>query len=197
MGHRERLLEGAKACLAKTGFRGTTARAIVAASGTNLGSIGYHYGSKDQLMAAALVAALGEWGDEVERALKETASVKPARRLEAMFEGLVESFRRNPSAWMAAQEVGGLLQEVPGLRRQLADSYAEGRRELASMLLDIPVESIDEATERTVGSILLALVPGYASQWFLDARAAPSPKEMVVGVRRVASALSGRLPKAT
>jgi hypothetical protein len=30
MGHRERLLEGAKVCLAKTGFRGTTARAILA-----------------------------------------------------------------------------------------------------------------------------------------------------------------------
>ena len=56
MGHREDLLEGAKRCLLEKGFVRTTARDIVTESGTNLASIGYHYGSKDALLAQAYVA---------------------------------------------------------------------------------------------------------------------------------------------
>ncbi|NHW87893.1 helix-turn-helix transcriptional regulator, partial [Escherichia coli] len=46
MGHRERLLAGARNCLYERGYTRTTARDIVAASDTNLASIGYHFGSK-------------------------------------------------------------------------------------------------------------------------------------------------------
>ena len=56
MGHREDLLEGAKRCLLEKGFARTTARDIVKESGTNLASIGYHYGSKDALLAQAYIA---------------------------------------------------------------------------------------------------------------------------------------------
>ena len=57
MGHREQLLEGAKQCLLTKGYARTTARDLVAASGTNLASIGDHYGSKDALMNQALFEA--------------------------------------------------------------------------------------------------------------------------------------------
>jgi len=53
MGHKEDLLEGAQRCLLAKGFVRTTARDIVAESGTNLASIGYHYGSKDALLVQA------------------------------------------------------------------------------------------------------------------------------------------------
>ncbi len=46
VGHREQLLEGAKRCLRDRGIAQTTARDIVAASGTNLASIGYHFGRR-------------------------------------------------------------------------------------------------------------------------------------------------------
>ena len=61
-GHREDLLEGAKRCLLEKGYGCTTARDIVAASGANLASIGYHYGSKDALMRQAIIASSEEWG---------------------------------------------------------------------------------------------------------------------------------------
>lgn len=63
MGHREDLLEGAKKCLVEKGFVRTTARDIVNASGANLASIGYHYGSKDALLTQAYVELAQEWGD--------------------------------------------------------------------------------------------------------------------------------------
>ena len=55
MGHKEDLLAGAKQCLREKGYANTTARDIVAASGTNLASIGYHFGSKDALMTQAII----------------------------------------------------------------------------------------------------------------------------------------------
>lgn len=64
MGHREDLLEGAKRCLLEKGFVRTTARDIVKESGTNLASIGYHYGSKDALLTQAFVELVQEWGEK-------------------------------------------------------------------------------------------------------------------------------------
>ena len=69
MGHREALLEGARRCLEEKGYARTTARDLVAASGTNLASIGYHFGSKEALLNAAMIEAIEEWGAELQHAL--------------------------------------------------------------------------------------------------------------------------------
>jgi len=51
---RDQLLEGALLCLQTKGYARTTARDIAAASGANLASIGYHFGSKEGLLNAAV-----------------------------------------------------------------------------------------------------------------------------------------------
>ena len=71
MGHREDLLAGAVRCLREKGYAHTTARDIVAASGTNLASIGYHYGSTRALLNAAVLAAMDDFGAEMARAIGE------------------------------------------------------------------------------------------------------------------------------
>ncbi|CAM5312755.1 hypothetical protein SALBM135S_06103 [Streptomyces alboniger] len=58
----EDLLEGAKRCLLAKGFVRTTARDIVVV-GTNLASIGYHYGSKDALLVEAFVVLVEPMGE--------------------------------------------------------------------------------------------------------------------------------------
>ena len=75
MGHKEDLLAGAKKCIYEKGYARTTARDIVAASGTNLASIGYHYGSKEALLNRAMFEAIDEVGEELVRAI--TAGVGP------------------------------------------------------------------------------------------------------------------------
>ena len=65
MGHRERLLAGAKRCLYERGYSRTTARDMVEAAGTNVASIGYHSGWKEALLNAATMEAGGEGGEEV------------------------------------------------------------------------------------------------------------------------------------
>ncbi len=78
MGHREDLLEGAKRCLLEKGVRAHHARDIVAASGTNLASIGYHYGSKEALLNLAFLRLTEEWGGDV--ATKEAEGGSRRRR---------------------------------------------------------------------------------------------------------------------
>ena len=80
MGHREDLLAGAKKALLEKGYARTTARDIVAASGTNLGSIGYHYGSTEALMNAAMLSAIEEWGDAFGAALAASRATTPTTR---------------------------------------------------------------------------------------------------------------------
>src|SRR5919112_3115265 len=92
MGHREKLLAGAKRCLYERGYARTTARDIVAASGTNLASIGYHYGSKEALLNAALIEATGEWGDEMATAIAGVDEPDPYRRFELAWDAVLATF---------------------------------------------------------------------------------------------------------
>ena len=58
---RERLLQGASRCLQEKGYAETTARDIAAASGANLRSIGYHFGSTKSLLLAAISLNFRRW----------------------------------------------------------------------------------------------------------------------------------------
>ncbi|MCF6526520.1 TetR/AcrR family transcriptional regulator, partial [Streptomyces sp. JJ36] len=50
---RRRLLEGALRCLTEQGIAGTSARTVAAAAGVNQALVFYHFGSVDELLAAA------------------------------------------------------------------------------------------------------------------------------------------------
>ena len=49
-GTRERILNAAEKLFAARGYDGTSTRAIVAASGDTIGSVNYHFGSKEKLL---------------------------------------------------------------------------------------------------------------------------------------------------
>src|SRR5271163_539930 len=71
--HRTKLLEAAGRLLRERQYANITARDLVTASGTNLGSIGYHFGSKEALLNEAIGIALEEWADTIGRALPADA----------------------------------------------------------------------------------------------------------------------------
>lgn len=60
-GHKDALIAAARTLLRRKGLQATTARDLVEESGTNLASIGYHFGGKDALMGAALTDLFREW----------------------------------------------------------------------------------------------------------------------------------------
>ncbi|MEV0944255.1 TetR/AcrR family transcriptional regulator [Micromonospora wenchangensis] len=191
MGHRERLLAGARVCLYERGYTRTTARDIVAASDTNLASIGYHFGSKEALLTAALVQAFEEWGVEIDRVLRDGTQPDLMDRLESMWTGLVESFGSHRPLWVAGIEAFALAEHLPVLREQLAESYSRARPALAAFVIQNGGENVSEETRKAVGSFLLALMTGLTVQRLLDPEAAPSGRELAAALRLIIGAVAG------
>lgn len=187
MGAREDLLEGAKRCLLEKGYRATTARDIAAASGANLASIGYHYGSKQALMREALLQATGEWGDAVQEAM--ATDVAPD----------ADSLTRHEVAWQRARELleehGGvgrvqfeaitMLDQEPELREALLAAQPETRRGLVSLFQGIPEEEVSEDDERVLGSFYFMLVAGLLVH-STAGLGVPSGAELSEALRRIA-----------
>ena len=177
MGHRERLLAGARRCLFERGYARTTARDIVAASGTNLASIGYHFGSKEALLNAAMIEAIDEWGEELKGALitdADVGSMDPIERFESIWTRVIESFEAHRPLWVANFEAFMQAQHSPELREQLAAGHEEARFGLAALFQGTDESMVDERVAQTVGSFYVALMSGLITQWLLDAQRAPS-----------------------
>jgi len=193
MGHREDLLDGAKRCLYDKGYARTTARDIVAASGTNLASIGYHYGSKEALMNAALFKAIEEWGDELERALATDIDpdATPIERFEWFWTQVIASVATHRPVWAATFEMFGQIERAREVRELVSEAYQESRRAWAGLL-----SRIDAAAEPhlafAVGSFHQALLSGVLAQWLVDPDHAPSASDLTEALRTVASQVAGQ-----
>lgn len=179
MGNREKLLAGAKRCLYERGYGRTTARDIVEASGTNLASIGYHFGSKEALLNVAMMEAVREWGEELERILLADADeyAGPMERFESMWGRVIGSFEAHRPALVASFEAFMQAEHSPELREQIADGHEETRFWLASLFGKIG-NADGEGSARAVGSFYLALLNGLMVQWMLDPERAPSGHDM-------------------
>jgi AcrR family transcriptional regulator len=187
MGHREDLLAGAKRSLYERGYARTTARDIVAASGTNLGSIGYHYGSTQALMNAAMLSAIEEWGEAIAQALAtggDDDGDDPLVRYWRRVIGTIDSHRE---LWLASVEAMIQSQHQPELRAQIAAGMEQGRRGMAALVTGAEEDSLDEGTVRTVGSAQLALMSGVMIQWLTDPATAPSAEQVAAGIRALAA----------
>jgi AcrR family transcriptional regulator len=191
MGHREDLLAGAKRCLLEKGYARTTARDIVAASGANLGSIGYHYGSTEALLNAAMLAAIEEWGDTVGRTLAGSAPAGDDTddHLLRFWQRVIASFTADRTLWLASIEALLISDRSPELRAQIAAGQQQGRRGMVALLTGAAEDTIDDATTRTLGSVQLALMSGVLVQWMTDPAHSPSAEEVVTGLRALAAVL--------
>lgn len=186
MGHREDLLAGAKRALYEKGYARTTARDIVAASGTNLGSIGYHYGSTGALMNAAMLSAIEEWGDAIGAALGTETGDEPDDPLVRYWRRVLGTIDTHRELWLASVEAMIQSERSPDLKAQIAAGMEEGRRGLAALLTGRDEKTIDEETVRTVGAVALALMSGVMTQWLTDPAHAPSAEQIAAGLRALA-----------
>jgi AcrR family transcriptional regulator len=184
MGNREDLLDGAVKCLKEKGWARTTVRDIAAAAGVSHAAIGYHFGSREALLTAAFVQAMDEWGSQTELAA-------PAADFASAWDARIKSFHEQRELWLASVEAMIQAEHNSGLREMLAAANREGRRGLAAGALNIEEETVDDEIERSVGAVESALLSGIMSQVLLDPEHAPSGKDIVKGLR----ALASRLPE--
>lgn len=185
MSHRDDLLDAAKRLLYEKGYSRITARDLVTASGTNLASIGYHYGSKDALLQAAILATFDDWDAELVQAAKAVHGSGGTERLGTYLVALMEIFQRHRPMIAASTEALAQAEHLPEVREQLAEGFQNGRSGLAALFLGVPEDQLDDTTVRTAGSFLMALVNGLALQWLIDPDRAPSGADMAAGLAAV------------
>ncbi|WP_086577520.1 TetR/AcrR family transcriptional regulator [Streptosporangium minutum] len=192
MGNREDLLAGARRCLEEKGWARTTVRDISAASGgVSMAAIGYHFGSREALLNAALIQAIDEWGTEAGRTLAAYGDPDstPAEQYEAMWSRMIESFTAHRKLWLASVEALLQAEHSPELREYLAGSQKEGRRGLAATLRGVPEDELQDSTVRTLGSVQMALLSGVMVQWLTDPEWSPSGPEVLEGLRAIVAAI--------
>jgi AcrR family transcriptional regulator len=187
MSHREDLLAGAVACLREKGYAHTTARDIVAASGTNLASIGYHYGSTKALLNAAVLKALDEFGEQMAQAMGADAATASTtlERFERFWARVIDSFRTSREVWLATFDIFAVAQRDPEVRAAVADGIEDGRAFWAQALYG--VDPADRELARAVGSLHQALVSGVLVQWLIDPERAPSPADLAQATSAIAA----------
>ncbi|MEU9557870.1 TetR/AcrR family transcriptional regulator [Streptomyces fumanus] len=183
MGHREDLLEGAKRCLLAKGFARTTARDIVKESGTNLASIGYHYGSKDALLAQAYVAMVENLSASFDGEIRgEPGSLE---RFASVWSNIIGTMREPGSMWRLSMEIVTMGDQLPEVRDHLARAQREGSRGFVAMFSGVPEEEVAEEDVDTLGAFYTTLMMGLMAQWTFDPKTAPEAPRLTEGLRRV------------
>src|SRR4051794_11005540 len=178
MGHREDLLTAARQCLEEKGYARTTARDLVAASGTNLASIGYHFGSKEALLNEAIGDAFAEWTNEVIAMSLEGNERAPLEAVGTSWVELLDNtFERNRPLLVAFVESLAQAERSPELRAQLAGHYQRCRDSLAEVVT-AAVGEVEGMNPQAVAAFLMAVIDGFILQWLLDPAAPPSGQEL-------------------
>ncbi|MEV0174068.1 TetR/AcrR family transcriptional regulator [Streptomyces sp. NPDC050803] len=187
MGHREDLLEGAKRCLLQKGFARTTARDVVKESGTNLASIGYHYGSKDALLAQAYVALVEEMS-VVFDAEGVTGAPGSLERFRQVWDNVISTMREPGSLWRLSVEIVAMGDQLPELREHLARAQREAARGIVTIFHGGREEDVAEGTVDTLGGFYTTLMMGLMMQWTFDPKGAPEADRLTEGLRQVIEA---------
>jgi AcrR family transcriptional regulator len=181
MGNREDLLTGARACLYDKGYARTTVRDIATAAGVSMAAIGYHFGTKEALLTAALAEATREWGADLQQALARVpeSETDPWQRFAARWDAVLATIAAHRGVWSATFDALA----HPDARAQLAGNLDEARAGLAQ-LFDGTDED-DPAATRSSGALYQALLTGIAAQYLIYPNHAPTGRDLADALRRI------------
>ena len=189
MGHRESLLAAARDLVQDQGYANVTARDLVAASGTNLASIGYHFGSKDDLLQEAINGLLDEWNEHLRGIAMGDPDAAPTDRVAASWRALLSGLPARRALFTAELEATARAARSEPLRQRVA-AHLEQTRELYAEAVTAALgeEGRKQGVDpRAVASFLIAVGDGLLLQHLIDPDGAPSADE-------IAAALGAALP---
>lgn len=190
-GHRERLLEAAIVCLQEKGYARTTSRDLVAVSGTNLASIGYHFDSKERLLNIAVAEAFQRWLKPLVALAAEPGSATPLERLERSVAGVMDSLEENRALVAACLEAWAQLSRSEDLRAEMAASYDDFHQVIAATTRDAFAEiGAPDIDADALAALIIALFDGLLVQWQLDPERAPSAERLTSAAQGALAALT-------
>ena len=181
MGNREALLEGAKEYLCTKGYARTTARDLVAASGANLSSIGYHFGSKEALLAEAFDEIFMQWTGQLTAAATGDPAANALARMAESWRQFLASMPEHESLLLAFVESIGPSVRSPELREKLADHYERTREVVADSVRD-SIGDVEGAEPMVIASWLIAIHDGFMLQFLVDPQRTPDGDQLVTAL---------------
>jgi AcrR family transcriptional regulator len=190
LGHRERLLEAAITCLQEKGYARTTSRDLVAASDTNLASIGYHFGSKEHLLNVAVTEAFQRWLKPLVALAAEPGTATPLERLGRTLNGVMDTLDENRPLITACLEAWAQLARSEDLRAEMLTTYEDFRMVIARTTRDAFAEiGSTEVDADALALLIIALFDGLLVQWQLDPSGAPSASRLIAAAEDAVLAL--------
>jgi AcrR family transcriptional regulator len=186
--NRKALLEAALVCLAERGYGRTTSRDLAARSGANLSSIVYHYGSKEELLNAALAEGFRRWFAELTAIGPALGTAEPEEILRQVADQLEASFERNRGLARAFVESLAQTEHAPEVRRELAEHYEQYRSAVASLVA--LATGRDDLGSRALAAGLIAAFDGLLLQWLIDPERTPKAADILLAVSLAAAELS-------
>lgn len=191
---RDRLLGAALTVVREHGVVGATSRQIAAAAGTNLQAITYHFGSKDELVAAALVQAVRSWVAPARELLRDVAQ-DPAGRLVAAMKELDAVATRVVDQVPAYVEALSQLSRSPELRAQILALLAELRADVAGALRELRAAGVlaDWVDPEAMAALVVGAADGVAIHLSLEP-GGPEPSRVLGQVVPLLLAAAGLPP---
>ena len=195
MSHRDDLLAAAKRLIVEKGYARTTARDLVAASGTNLGSIGYHFGSKQRLMRTALHELMLAWAQELDRIALAPHDAEVRERLTASWSVMLGSLaERRPLARAAVESFAEAARDEE-LRALVAEQHARTSEEVADTVR-LALGPAGEEHAETLAHFLVAVANGFMVQDLVEPGSTPSGAELVAALGAAVAIARGEDPEA-
>jgi AcrR family transcriptional regulator len=190
-GHRDRLLEAAIGCLQEKGYARTTSRDVVAASGTNLASIGYHFGSKEHLLNVAVTESFQRWLKPLVALAADPEPATPLERLGRTLSGVMDTLEENRPLITACLEAWAQLARSEDLRAEMLTSYEDFRVVIARTTRDAFAEiGSSEVDADALAVLIIALFDGLLVQWQIDPRGSPSAGRLIEAAQGAVLALT-------
>jgi AcrR family transcriptional regulator len=186
--HRDALLRAARTLMRQSGRGDITARDLVAASNTNLGSISYHFGSKDALLDEAAKLVFEEWAQTVARTISADPDASPARRLARSFELILDDFDAMRPYFLGFIQIVADSERSPETRQQLVAHYRKQRETVTAMITESLSENIDPEDARHIASLLMSVSDGLMLQSLIDPDSAPTSGQLTLALGKAVRA---------
>jgi len=190
--HRVRLLQAARMLLAEREYGNISARDLVAASDTNLGSIGYHFGSKEALLNEAIGLAFEDWADAVGSAIRGRGDAGLAELMAGSLRVTLDEFDSMRPYFQAFIEALARSGRSPQLRAQLAAHYRRQRDRVADWILEAAGAALERDQARYLASMMLGTADGLMIQAFVDPDDVPSSGELASATGKALGGISRR-----
>jgi AcrR family transcriptional regulator len=164
-----------------------TARVLAAESGANLASIGYHFGSKDALLTAAVVEGLDRWLLHIAERLAELPRQHDHSAVIRQAVDVVNQTRHEHES-VARAFVASLARghHDPEVAQRLTSGFMRTRPRVAE-LLDLGSDS----TGTDAGAVMHALFTGLLVQSLLSEELVLDAARTQAALHRIARTLAG------